>query len=221
VPRTRPLRVRRSPAPDAASLWERPSLARGAALAGAIALCATDALAHAESGHGASGFVAGLLHPITGVDHLLAMLAVGMWGAQLGMPALWLLPVAFPIVMAFGGVLGILGAPLPGAEPAIALSVLLLGGAIALGRRPPLAVATALVAFFAIFHGFAHGTELPEQASAIGYSAGFVFATGAIHVTGIGIGFVTRLPRGDALLRAGGAAIALAGVVIAGRLAAG
>jgi urease accessory protein len=147
------------------------------------------------------------------------MLAVGMWGAQLGMPALWVLPVAFPLVMAVGGVLGIVGAPLPASEPAIVLSVLLLGAAIASGRKPPLPLAAALVAFFAIFHGYAHGRELPEAASAVGFSAGFVLATGCIHLTGIGVGFVTKLPHGENVLRAGGAAIAMAGVLLAWRLA--
>jgi len=190
-------------------------------VAAILVLAAGDAAAHTGQPGGTTGFVAGLLHPITGIDHLLAMLAVGMWGAQLGMPALWMLPVAFPIVMAFGGALGILGVPLPHAETAIVLSVVLLGAAIAWGRRPPLALAAALVAFFAIFHGHAHGAELPQQASAVAYSAGFVLATGSIHLTGIGIGFVTRLPRGDGLLRVGGAAITLAGFVLAWRLAGG
>lgn len=184
----------------------------------ATLLLASTARAHTGQGDTTSGFVAGFLHPVTGIDHLLAMLAVGMWGAQLGMPALWVLPVAFPMVMAVGGALGILGVPLPAAEPAIVLSVLLLGAVIAFGRKPPLVLAAALVAFFAIFHGYAHGRELPEAASAIGFSAGFVLATGCIHLTGIGIGFVTKLPHGQALLRAGGAAIALAGVVLALRL---
>ena len=184
-----------------------------------LVFLAKSAFAHTGQGDVGSGFVAGFLHPITGLDHMLAMLAVGMWGAQLGMPALWVLPVAFPLVMAFGGVLGILGLPLPATEPAIVLSVLLLGAVIAFGRRPPLAVAAALVAFFAIFHGYAHGRELPAAASAIGFSAGFVLATGCIHLTGIGIGFVTKLPHGEMSLRAGGAAIAMAGVFLAWRLA--
>jgi urease accessory protein len=182
-------------------------------LAAPLLLLASAALAHTGQGDTTSGFVAGFLHPITGVDHLLAMLAVGMWGAQLGMP-----PVAFPMVMAVGGALGILGVPLPAAEPAIVLSVLLLGAVIAFGRKPPLVLAAALVAFFAIFHGYAHGRELPDAASAIGFSAGFVLATGCIHLTGIGVGFVTKVPHGEALLRAGGAAIALAGVFLAWRL---
>lgn len=181
-------------------------------------LVATSALAHTGQQDAASGFAAGFLHPITGFDHLLAMLAVGMWGAQLGMPALWVLPVAFPLVMAVGGALGILGAPLPAVEPAIVLSVLLLGVVIAIGRKPPIVFAAALVAFFAVFHGYAHGRELPEAASAMAFSAGFVLATGCIHLTGIGIGFVTKLPNGSLLLRAGGAAIAMAGVLFAWHL---
>lgn len=186
----------------------------------AISLFASAALAHTGQGDVGSGFTAGFLHPITGLDHLLAMLAVGMWGAQLGMPALWVLPVAFPIVMAIGGVLGIVGLPLPAVEPAIVLSVLLLGAAIALDRRPPIWLAAALVAFFAIFHGYAHGRELPAAASAIGFCTGFVLATGCIHLAGIGIGFVTKLPHGETWLRVGGGAIALAGVLLAWRLAA-
>jgi len=183
-------------------------------------MLATSALAHTGSPETTSGFVAGFLHPITGVDHLLAMLAVGMWGAQLGMPALWLLPVAFPLVMAVGGALGIAGLPLPATEPAIVTSVLLLGGAIATGQRPPWPLAAALVAVFAVFHGYAHGRELPAHASALGFSAGFVLGTGTIHLVGIAIGCVTLLPHGERLLRAGGAAIAAAGVALVWRLAA-
>ncbi len=186
----------------------------------ALVALALPAQAHTESAAG-DGFLTGFLHPLTGIDHLLAMLAVGMWGAQLGMPAIWVLPVAFPLVMAIGGVLGIAGIALPGAETAIVLSVILLGAAIALGRRPPLYFAAALVAFFAIFHGYAHGRELPAQTSAVDFSAGFVLATGCIHLAGIGIGTVTSLPNGVQILRAGGAAISLAGCVLAWRLAAG
>jgi urease accessory protein len=192
---------------------------RRVALVAVLSLLAAAAQAHTESSGGGFGFFTGFRHPLSGLDHLLAMLAVGMWGAQLGMPALWVLPVAFPLVMALGGVLGIVGFPLPGVEPAIALSVVLLGAMIAIGARPPLPVAGTLVAFFAIFHGYAHGRELPVQANPVDYSAGFVLATGCIHLAGIGIGMVTKLPHGASLLRAGGAAITLAGCVIAWRLA--
>ena len=134
----------------------------------------------------AAGFLGGFRHPISGLDHVLAMVSVGLWGAQLGAPAIWLLPVVFPMVMAFGGFLGLAGVPLPGVEIAIALSAVLLGLAVAKEARPPLAVAAALVGFFAIFHGHAHGTELPAGQSGILYSIGFVVATGLLHLTGIG-----------------------------------
>lgn len=173
------------------------------------------AYAHTESAATAGGLIAGLLHPLSGLDHVLAMLAVGMWGALLGNPALWVLPVAFPMVMAFGGIAGILGLPLPAVELGITLSVIVLGAMIAFDRRPVLPIAGLLVAFFAVFHGYAHGVELPSQASGVAYSAGFVIATGMIHLAGIGIGFVVQLPRGLGVLRSGGAAIALTGLYLA------
>lgn len=182
-------------------------------------VAARAALAHEAGAAAGAGFVAGFRHPFSGIDHVLAMLAVGMWGAQLGPPAIWALPVAFPVVMAFGGVAGILGIPFPPVEVGIALSVVVLGGAIALDRRPPLAMAMTVVAFFALFHGYAHGTELPQQSGAVAYSAGFVVATGLIHVTGILIGFVSEIRHGMIVLRTGGAAIALAGLYLAARVA--
>jgi urease accessory protein len=178
----------------------------------------TGVLAHTEGGSAGAGFVTGFLHPLGGIDHLLAMLAVGMWGAQLGNPAIWMLPVAFPQVMALGGVAGILGLPLVGIELGVAISVLVLGAMIALDRRPPLWVAFAMVSFFAVFHGYAHGMELPGKTGAVAYSAGFVTATGLIHLTGIGIGLVVKLPHGTKALRAGGGAIAAAGLWLAGQL---
>ena len=183
-----------------------------------LALPAASAFAHTQGEAPGAGFLDGLLHPLGGLDHVLAMLAVGMWGAQLGAPAIWLLPVAFPMVMALGGAAGIIGVPLPSVEIGITLSVLVLGSMIALAQRPPLALAALIVAFFAVFHGYAHGTELPGQASAVPYSAGFVIATGLIHLTGIGIGFVIKLPHGSTLLRLGGSAIAAAGLFLAGQL---
>jgi urease accessory protein len=194
--------------------WQLPALPALTALA----LLPSSALAHVEGEAAGAGFLSGFLHPMSGVDHVLAMLAVGMWGAQLGNPAIWVLPVAFPQVMAVGGVAGILGLPLPAIEIGVTCSVIVLGLMIAVDRRPPLWAAALLVGFFAVFHGYAHGAELPGQASAVAYSAGFVVATGLIHLTGIGIGFVVRLPQGARLLRAGGSAIALAGLFLAGRL---
>jgi urease accessory protein len=172
---------------------------------------ARPALAHAQKGE-AAGFLTGFLHPISGLDHVLAMVAVGLWGAQLGAPAIWLLPVAFPMVMAMGGMLGLLGVPLPGIEYGIAASAILLGIAVMLEARPPLAVAATLVGFFAVFHGHAHGTELSPGQSALFYSMGFVIATGSLHAVGITIGTVHRWPWGQSLLRVAGAAVTLGGL---------
>jgi urease accessory protein len=169
------------------------------------------AWAHAEQGR-AAGFLAGLHHPISGLDHVLAMIAVGLWGAQIGAPAVWLLPVTFPMVMAFGGMLGLMGVPLPGAEVGIALSGILLGLAVLAEWRPALWAAAAIVGFFAIFHGHAHGRELPAGASGLLYSMGFVMATGTLHAIGIGIGVIHRWRWGRVALRGAGGLVAAAGV---------
>jgi urease accessory protein len=141
------------------------------------------------------------------------MVAVGLWGAQLGAPAIWLLPVAFPLVMAVGGFLGLLGIPLPGVEIGIGASALLLGLAVAAEFNPKnLAWAAALVGFFGLFHGHAHGTELPPGENGFFYSLGFVIATGVLHGCGIGLGEIRRVTAGAKILRALGAVIALGGV---------
>jgi urease accessory protein len=168
------------------------------------------AWAHPQKG-GATGFLTGFQHPISGLDHVLAMVAVGLWGAQLGAPAVWLLPVAFPMVMAFGGMLGLMGIPLPGTEYGIAASAILLGAAVMFEFRSPLGLAAALVGFFAIFHGYAHGAELPPGQNAMLYSIGFVVATGCLHALGIGIGTIHRWPWGQKVLRAAGSLIAAGG----------
>lgn len=170
------------------------------------------ALAHAGQGDLSSGFIAGFEHPLFGLDHGVAMIAVGLWGAQLGSPAIWLLPVTFPLVMAFGGLLGVLGVNLPGVEIGIAVSAIALGLMVALAVCPPLAVAGILVGLFALFHGYAHGAELPESGHALAYTLGFVIATGFLHVTGILIGLINRWPWGLRSLQAGGAAIAVCGM---------
>lgn len=177
----------------------------------AAALVPGAAAAHEQAGQ-AVGFLTGLLHPVSGLDHVLAMVAVGIWGAQLGAPALWVLPIAFPMVMAFGGMLALMGLPLPGVEIGIALSAVVLGALVLTESRPPLAAAAAIVGLFAIFHGHAHGTELPEGASGIFYSIGFVAATGMLHACGIGLGLVHGRPGGRAFLRAAGGAVAAAGL---------
>lgn len=169
------------------------------------------ALAHEERGQ-AAGILAGLAHPVSGLDHVLAMIAVGLWGAVLGAPAIWVLPVAFPLVMAFGGLMGLLGVPLPGVEAGIAVSAIVLGAMVLAEIRPPLWVAAALVAFFAIFHGHAHGRELPAGASALLYSLGFVIATGLLHALGILLGFAHRWSAGRLAVRAAGGGVALAGL---------
>jgi urease accessory protein len=175
-------------------------------------LLATNAQAHSAADIG-GGFVSGLLHPVLGWDHVAAMVAVGLWGAFLGSPALWLLPVVFPLVMAVGGALGLAGVALPGVEIGIAASALVLGAMILLAARPPLWVAGVLVACFAIFHGHAHGTELPEAASPLAYSLGFVIATGLLHLSGISFGLLVRWPLGRMAVRTAGALIAIAGAV--------
>jgi urease accessory protein len=175
-----------------------------------VLLVATPALAHIGRGQ-AAGFLTGLSHPVSGMDHVLAMVAVGLWGAQLGAPAMWLLPVIFPMVMAFGGVLGLLGIPLPFVEIAIALSAVLLGIMVMSEARPPVAVAAIMVGFFAVFHGHAHGTELPAGQSGLLYSMGFVAATGCLHGVGIAIGLIHRWPVGKIALRIAGAGVALGG----------
>ncbi len=174
------------------------------------------AFAHAARDDGNS-FLTGFLHPGTGADHALAMLAVGLWGAQLGGAAVWVLPVAFPLVMALGAAAGIAGLPMIAVEPGIAFSVLALGFAIAARARPPLAAAGVLVAAFAVLHGYAHGVEMPRQADALAYGAGFVLATGLIHLAGIGVGQLARLPRGASAVRVIGAAIGAWGVVLVAR----
>lgn len=179
-------------------------------LATALLLWATSASAHVTSDMG-SGFGPGFLHPLTGADHMLAMVSVGIWGAQLGPPAIWLLPIAFPMIMAVGGVLGVIGVPLPATELVIALSVLTLGAMVALAARPPLAVALALVAVFAIAHGHAHGAEMPASTDALGFGIGFVAATGMLHAIGIAIGLLVKWPAGAWAIRGLGMLVALAG----------
>ena len=188
----------------------RAGLARAAAPL--LLLFAMPAFAHVQQGQ-AQGLVTGLMHPVSGIDHVLAMIAVGLWGAQLGNPALWLLPVTFPMVMSMGALMGLLGIPLPGIEIGIALSAILLGVMVFGELRPKLVIAAALVGFFAIFHGHAHGTELPAGQSGLLYSMGFVIATGCLHGIGIALGLVHRWPAGRLALRGAGAFIAFMGVM--------
>jgi urease accessory protein len=170
-------------------------------------------VANAHEGGGITGgFSSGFLHPIFGWDHVIAMVAVGLWGAFLGYPAIWILPVVFPLVMAFGGALGVMGVPLPAVETGIAASAIVLGAMVAFAVRPPIWVAAVIVGAFAIFHGHAHGTELPSAANPLAYSLGFVVATGLLHLSGISFGLLERWPIGRVAVQASGGIIALAGV---------
>lgn len=170
-------------------------------------------LAHTNPGV-ARGLLSGFTHPLSGLDHMLAMVAVGIWGTQLGQPAVWLLPVTFPLVMAVGGAFGVRGVPLPIIEIGVAASALALGFLIALRARPPLAIAAAIVGGFAVFHGYAHGTELPTAAAPLAYGLGFVLVTGMLHAAGIAIGLVNRWRSGAMALRATGAVIGAAGAYL-------
>jgi urease accessory protein len=181
-------------------------------LAVAMTLAPSVAFAHVEQGV-AAGFLSGFSHPLSGWDHIVAMVAVGLWGAQLGAPAVWLLPVTFPMMMAVGGLLGLIGMPLPAVEIGIACSALLLGLLVALEARPALAICMAIVGVFAVFHGYAHGAELAPGTSALAYSSGFVVATGMLHGVGILIGLVHSWPAGQHALRGTGVLVAAAGVL--------
>jgi urease accessory protein len=179
----------------------------------AVAAALSPGIALAHTGIGViGGFQSGFTHPIFGFDHVVAMVAVGLWGAFLGQPAIWLLPVVFPVVMAFGGLAGVLGVPLPGVEMGIALSAVALAAMVALALRAPLWVAAVLVGAFAIFHGHAHGVELPEAANPLAYGVGFVVATGLLHLSGLALGLLSRWPAGLQAVRVGGGAIACVGL---------
>jgi urease accessory protein len=167
--------------------------------------------AHVE-GNVTGGFLSGLAHPVSGLDHVLAMIAVGLWGAQLGNPAMWLLPVAFPMMMAFGGMLGLIGLPIPGIEVGIAVSAIVLGVMVLAEAKPQLSIALLIVAFFAVFHGHAHGTELTEGESALFYSIGFVISTGCLHGIGIAIGLLHFWETGKKAIRVAGAIVACGGI---------
>ncbi len=204
----------------------------------ALLFSASSAHAHILSGE-TGGFESGFLHPWSGWDHIIAMVAVGIWGAQIGRPAIWLLPVVFPMVMAFGGFLGLLGVPMPGGEHSVEIGIALSGillGLMVLGDVHPnrlaawlfsrdepataarkgknlgYTLAVVMVGFFGLCHGYAHGSELPPGESGLYYSIGFVIATGTLHACGISLGLIHRWPAGQVLLRLCGVGIALGGV---------
>ena len=182
----------------------------------ALVLFATPAFAHIGVG-ATHGFAAGAIHPMTGLDHILAMVTVGLLAGQMGGRALWLVPVSFVLMMAVGGALGMAGIDVPFVEMGIAFSVIVLGAAVALRVQAPVAIATGLVGLFAIFHGHAHGGEMPENAAGLVYGLGFMLATAGLHGLGIGLGVLAGRvaeARGALAVRVAGAVIAVAGVGI-------
>ena len=186
-----------------------------ARLALALVAAASPGLALAHPGHAEqASFLAGALHPLTGIDHLLAMLAVGLWAAQLRQRAALMLPALFPVAMVAGAALAFAGIALPAVEPVIALSVIVLGAAIVAGLQLPLAAGGAMIALFAVAHGYAHGAELPAGANVAGYAAGFIGSTICLHLAGLFLGLADQRRRGGKLLRIGGSAIAVSGLAL-------
>lgn len=195
--------------------------ARAIAVAALLAALLYPMPAWSHDGTGlAGGFAAGFQHPLLGLDHLLAMVSVGLWGAFLGRPLIIALPVLFPIAMAGGAAAGMAALPIPSVELGVAASVLTLGLMILLAVRASVPVACAVVGIFALFHGYAHGTELPAAADPVGYTTGFILCTGLLHLAGIGIGMLRTMPAGTEALRTAGGVIAAFGAwFIAGALA--
>jgi urease accessory protein len=190
----------------------------GSKIIGALALLLSTTLAQAHPGHANNfGILSGLNHPLTGLDHILAMVAVGLWAAQLGGRALWLVPGTFVSLMALGGVMGWSGVPLPFVEAGIMASIVVLGLLIGTAAKWPLPLSAALVGLFALFHGHAHGAEMPAN-SGIWYGVGFILATSLLHLAGIGLGAMAKKHARPITIRLAGAAIVAAGLclVVAG-----
>ena len=180
-------------------------------LAAASAVAATPALAHTGA-HSISGFAAGFLHPFGGIDHMLAMVGVGIFAALLGRNALMTVPGSFVLMMLLGGALSMAGFDIPAREAVIAASVVALGAVVTLGWSLPVSAAAVLVGFLALFHGYAHGTEIPPGANAIPYSLGFTLASAALHCSGIALSRMALNHR--AVTRSLGAIITLAGIAL-------
>jgi len=183
-----------------------------------LALCLVPTVALAHTGVGStSGFMHGFMHPLSGLDHQLAMILVGIFAYRLGGRALWLVPLAFIAMMAVGGFLGITATPVPFVEIGIALSVIVLGAIVALGVKAPVAAAMGVVGLFAIFHGHVHGTEMPMDVSDATYGAGFMLATALLHAVGIGIGTLVGLMSrtfGNTVYRVAGGVASIAGLAL-------
>ena len=178
-------------------------------------LVALPLVAWSHTGHGAAGgFVAGLFHPLGGVDHLLAMVAVGLWAAQAGGRALRAVPATFVTVMVAGAMLGMAGLAVPFIEAGILASVLILGLLITAALRLPLSVSVPLVGILALFHGHAHGAAMPLAGGALPYIAGFVVATAVLHLSGVGAGLALREGMARMLVRGAGSAIVIGGLYL-------
>lgn len=178
-----------------------------------VALVATDLMAH--TGHGSTtGFMHGMHHPVSGWDHLLAMIAVGLLGVQMGGRMIWAAPLTFVSAMIGGALLGIAGMPLPLVESGILMSVLVLGLILAIGKQLPSAAALVLVGFFAIFHGHAHGAEMPALASGLAYGAGFALITATLHLGGIASAKLATTWLGEKAVRITGGIIAACGAIL-------
>ena len=174
----------------------------------------------AHAGHGSSsGFLHGLMHPVGGLDHILAMVAVGVWAAMLGGRAVWLVPATFVILMAVGAAIGMSGFDFPAVEPGIGASVILLGLLITMAANVPPAAAAGIVGFFALFHGAAHGGEMPFAASGVAYGLGFLISTATLHLCGVALGAGMQRVSPPVICRTAGAAVAIAGgLLLAGML---
>jgi urease accessory protein len=181
----------------------------------AVGFLLVPVLAHAHPGHGTGGIVHGLSHPISGLDHLLAMLAVGLWAGQLGGRARWQVPAAFLGVMIFGGLLGMSGAAIPGIEQGILASVLVLGVLIAAAVRLPVFASMTIVGAFALFHGVSHGTEMPADASGLSCAAGFTITTALLHLAGLGVGMIKAGAHQHQFVRMAGGGIAVYALFLA------
>ena len=177
-------------------------------------MMAQPAFAHVSEEGLTGGFISGYIHPLLGWDHVAAMVAVGIWGAFLGRRAIWILPIVFPFIMVIGGILGMVGVPVPFIVPGIALSSIIIGLAIAFKWRAPLWIASIIVGSFAIYHGYAHGQNLPAASNPIAFALGFVLGSGTLHLIGILFSLLDRYKWGIKALQLGGVIIALVGVAV-------
>ncbi|HEY8100861.1 MAG TPA: HupE/UreJ family protein [Burkholderiaceae bacterium] len=186
---------------------------------GMIGVFMTPAFAHVSASHSVIGFESGFAHPFSGIDHLLAMLAVGIWAAQNKRPALWVLPIVFPLMMAVGAVVAVAGVHFSGVEIGVATSVMVLGLLIAFAVNMPVWAGSMLVSLFALAHGYVHGVELPNGTSALQYGTGFIMATAALHLLGLTVGLSAGDKMAAKVVRIAGAGIGATGVYLLSGLA--